>query len=266
MNNLPKLVASDIGGTLIWRNSQIPEYTAKVFDKLINLNIPVVLITGYNYTTTMNYTSNLNKNIILMPQNGSMYVKDRKKIREYWLPHGKVKTIYNFFMGNNLPIFVYKGRGEENINYFIGPKDHNVSNSFQRIDNLVDFSNITGISTCISNEIVENIKIGLREIIDSQFQLVYVKEKDQSWLEILPIKVRKDLALKRLSEELSIPLTDIIYFGDNFNDLEALRIVGYPVVVDNAVPDLKAEFKTIVKSVSEEGVALYLNELFNLNL
>jgi hydroxymethylpyrimidine pyrophosphatase-like HAD family hydrolase len=78
--------------------------------------------------------------------------------------------------------------------------------------------------------------------------------------------MRKDLAMKRLCAELSVSLADVMYFGDNFNDLEVLRSVGYPVLVDNAAPELKEEFETVVPAVTEQGVAKYLNNLYHLDI
>ncbi len=62
----PKLVASDIGGTLIFDDNPIPIFTCRILNKLVKKDIPVVLITGFNYSTTKKYTKNLNKKIILM--------------------------------------------------------------------------------------------------------------------------------------------------------------------------------------------------------
>jgi HAD superfamily hydrolase (TIGR01484 family) len=266
MNNLPKLVASDIGGTLTRGIHTIPLFTTRVLNRLTEINIPVVLITGYNYNTSMNFVSTLNQNVLLMPQNGSLCVKEKKLVWEYRIPKPEAWALYDYLDKNNLPVIVYKGKYEDFKNYYISQRELPLSDSFQKINQLKDFENITGISTLLPDEMAKSIKGKIERIVGDAFKVIYTKEAKGSWLEVVHTEVRKDLALKRLCEEMAIPLSEVIYFGDNFNDREVLRIVGYPVLVENALPELKMEIHTIIKSVTEEGVALYLNDLYNLNL
>ncbi len=44
--------------------------------------------------------------------------------------------------------------------------------------------------------------------------------------------LRKDVVLKAISSELGIPLNNFMYVGDTIWDLCALRVVGYPVVIN----------------------------------
>ena len=266
MNNLPKLVASDIGGTLTRGIHTIPLFTTRVLNRLTEINIPVVLITGYNYNTSMNFVSTLNQNVLLMPQNGSLCVKEKKLVWEYRIPKPEARVLYDCLDKNNLPIIVYKGKYEDFKNYYISQRELPLSDAFRKINQLKDFENITGISTLLPDEMAKPMKEKIERIVGDTFKVIYTREPKGSWLEVVHAEVRKDFALKRLCEEMAIPLSEVIYFGDNFNDREVLRIVGYPVVVENALPELKMEIHTIVKSVTEEGVALYLNDLYNLNL
>ncbi len=267
MNEIPKLIASDIGGTLLTKSKIFPDFTARVLNLLVlEEKIPVVLITGYNFSTTLNYTANLSDKIILMPQNGSLCVKERKLVSEFCLPEEAIQSIYRYLESKNLPVIFYKGQKGDFKNFYRGAADFRMSSAFERVTTVSDFSGYTGISTRIPNEEFIRIRDAVKEMIGDNFQLIVVREQDETWIEILHEKVRKDLALQRLTADLSISLADVIYFGDNFNDLEVLRIVGHPVLVGNAVPELKREFNTIIQPVSSQGVALYLNDLYNLNL
>lgn len=44
------------------------------------------------------------------------------------------------------------------------------------------------------------------------------------------VGVKKHLAVKRIAGEYGIPLENVMYVGDSKWDLEAMRIVGYPVI------------------------------------
>ncbi len=200
-----------------------------------------------------------------MPQNGTMCIKGGEMIWEYHIDNEMAGDIYRCLEKNNHPIIVYKGNKGGFNNYSVCPDDFFLSDAFQRVPRIDEFDNITGISTVVPNDIAQDTRTKLLDIIGDKFKLIYVREETHSWLEILHPKIRKDLALKRLCKEMAIPVSQVTYFGDNFNDLEVLRMVGNPVLVENAQPELKEEFKTVIRPVTEEGVARYLNDMFDLN-
>ena len=51
----------------------------------------------------------------------------------------------------------------------------------------------------------------------------------------------------------SIPLTDIAYVGNDVNDLGALGIVGWPIAVANAHPQVKAAARVVLTKRGGEG-------------
>jgi Cof subfamily protein (haloacid dehalogenase superfamily) len=263
---LPKLVSSDISGTLLRGKSEIPSFTVNVLNQLVN-HVPVALITGYNYHTTLTFTRELDQRILLMPQNGTLCIKEKKLLWEYRIPQYAACELYEYLDENNLPIIIYKGKIENFKNFYVHQDDiPSLSYGFQRINRLKHFENITGISTLLPDDKARTIKGIIESIVGDKFKVIYTREARDSWLEVVHSEVRKDLALKRLCGELSIPLSDVVYFGDNFNDRELLQIVGYPVLVENAAPELKEEFPTVIPSVYQEGVAHYLDDLYHLNI
>lgn len=263
---LPKLVASDIGGTLIRGGDIVPDFTAAVLNRLVETGIPVVLITGFNHDTTLRYVRNLDPKIILMPQNGTICLRGNEKIWEYGMSEEEAREIFQFLHRNTLPIIIYKGKAAAFKNYIVSPPGFSMSGPFEEIKKLDDFTNITGISTLVPNPLIPRIRPQLEHLIGNKFQLAYSQQEPASWLEVLQQQVRKDLALKRLCHEWDIPLEDVVYFGDNFNDQEAFRLVGHPVLVENAVEELKDEFRYVIGSVRDEGVAHFLNQCYQLGL
>jgi len=267
VEKLPGLVASDIGGTLSSGFNPIPQFTVNVLNRLIGKNIPVALITGYNYHTTLEITRDLDEKIILLPQNGTLCVKEKQLVWEYHIPEPEAYGLYDYLDENNLPIIIYKGKNENFKNFYISRnRIPHLTYGFERMFRVSGFENITGISTILPDEIARKTAGQIREMVGDKFKVIYSPGTNGSWLEVCHAEIRKDLALKRLCHELSIPLSEVFYFGDNFNDLEALRIVGFPVLVENAAPELKKEFRTIVPPVDEQGVGHYLNERYHLGL
>jgi len=266
IDTLPKLVASDIGGTLAHDTDTIPPFTVRVLNRLIRENIPVLLITGYNYNSAKEFAKNLDDRIILMPQNGSLCLKQGKLVWEYRIPEQQAEELCAFLRGQKLPIIVYKGKEADFENIYVHARELPLSNVFRRVEKLTGFTNITGISTLLPDKKAIKTRSRIRDIVGDGFKVIYIRQVRQSWLEVAHPEVRKDISLERLCEEMEILVKDVMYFGDNFNDEEALRLVGHPILVANAAPELKKEFTTIIRPVTEEGVAHYLNEIFNLNI
>ena len=260
------MAASDIGGTLVQGIRPIPPFTAAVLNRLVE-EIPIALITGYNYKTTLTFTGNLDERILLMPQNGTLCIKENQLVWEYRIPVPEARQLAAYLHENNLPVIVYKGRNGDFKNYYFSHNEiPSLSYGFERLPSIDYYEDITGISTLVPDEAAREVRAKIQSIVGERFTVIYSRGGKDSWLEICHAEVRKDLALKRLCDELSIPLADTLYFGDNFNDLEALRLVGYPVLVDNAAPELKVEFNTIIPPVQSEGAAHYLNDLYNLRV
>ena len=61
-----------------------------------------------------------------------------------------------------------------------------------------------------------------------------------------------------------IGVDEAIYFGDNYNAVECLEAVKYPIVVSNGLPEVKKIAWKIALSNDEDGVALMIRKLLSL--
>jgi Cof subfamily protein (haloacid dehalogenase superfamily) len=261
LKKLPRLIVSDIGGTLSYTDT-IPNNTVEVLNKIIKTGTPIILITGFNFHTTKKYVKGLDKEIILMPQNGTLCLNSDKILWEYSLNKDITKKIHDYLNENYVHIIVYKGISEIFYILYKGKDIFEKRNTFTEVKRFNDFNNISGISTIVSFKSFKIISDKIGKIIGNNYQMILVKEENKYWVEITPKEVRKDLAIKRFCKENNISLSDVIFFGDNYNDLELLRTVGTPVVMNNAVEDIKKEFNIIADSVYNEGVAKFLSEIY----
>ncbi len=71
----------------------------------------------------------------------------------------------------------------------------------------------------------------------------------------------KKQELTRLAEKLGYGLDKICFVGDDLVDIGAMKIVGLPVAVANAVPEVKAVAKYITKNEGGRGAVRELAEL-----
>jgi Cof subfamily protein (haloacid dehalogenase superfamily) len=84
-------------------------------------------------------------------------------------------------------------------------------------------------------------------------------------LDILPPGCSKGVALGKLAAARAIEPESIMAIGDNFNDLDMLRVSGRPVVMANAAPELlglaRGRGWEIAPSNDEDGVAAIIESV-----
>lgn len=85
-----------------------------------------------------------------------------------------------------------------------------------------------------------------------------------SLVQILAASADKAEALRFLVERWNLDMSQVVAFGDDVNDVEMVRCAGLGVAVDNAIPAVKAVAKRVTLSNDEDGVALILAELLQL--
>jgi Cof subfamily protein (haloacid dehalogenase superfamily) len=77
---------------------------------------------------------------------------------------------------------------------------------------------------------------------------------------ILNKNATKEHALKKASEYFKIPLSKIIAFGDDINDMEMLKTAGIGVAMVNAIDKVKNIADYITETNDNEGIAVWINK------
>ncbi len=72
-------------------------------------------------------------------------------------------------------------------------------------------------------------------------------------LVISPSGANKALGLEDVAKQLNIEQENVIYFGDNVNDLEALEWAGYSFAPSNAIPEAKEIADEVLELSDAEG-------------
>ncbi|MDO4501091.1 MAG: HAD family hydrolase [Erysipelotrichaceae bacterium] len=79
--------------------------------------------------------------------------------------------------------------------------------------------------------------------------------------EILPIEGGKDVTLLKYCESLNIDRSEVVFVGDNKNDLDALLAFENSWVVGNASDEIKKLVKNVAPRNDEDGVAYIIEEI-----
>ena len=103
------------------------------------------------------------------------------------------------------------------------------------------------------------IKNRHKSLIDSNF-----KNNNILFIDIGSIGTNKGIAIKKLIEFLQINKEETVAIGDDINDLFMFEHVDYKVAMGNALDKVKEEADEVVPSNDEDGVAVYLEKIINM--
>ena len=78
--------------------------------------------------------------------------------------------------------------------------------------------------------------------------------RDTLFISLTRAGVSKGSAVRDLANHLRVPLQHAMAVGDTVGDLPMLELVGFPVVMGNGEPALKARFPRVVSDVEHGGV------------
>lgn len=266
MQSRPLMVASDIGGTLTTERDTLPDFCVRVLNELMARNIPVVLVTGYNYRTACGYLKKLDRRVGILASNGAVAARDGRILWEEQIPEKTASELVPLLRDFGHPVFVFKGQGDGFRNYCWDTSGYRSGDGLLRGDEMDDFGYILVVSIRIPNVEAGVTATRIRSLVQNQFQLIHSRGTTHTWLEIAPLRARKDLALRQYCRQNRLSMSEVIYFGDNHNDFDVLKAVGYPVIMDNSVDDLRNHFTLRVPAVAHQGAAHYLNDLYGLEI
>ncbi|MGG2015115.1 HAD family hydrolase [Bacillus sp. S10(2024)] len=80
-------------------------------------------------------------------------------------------------------------------------------------------------------------------------------------IQIMAKGVSKKQAIMDLCVQSQIPMSSIMAFGDDWNDLDLFHACGFPIAMENAIHELKELAYVVTKSNDEDGVAEVLEKL-----
>ncbi|UFU00547.1 Cof-type HAD-IIB family hydrolase [Radiobacillus kanasensis] len=109
----------------------------------------------------------------------------------------------------------------------------------------------------------------LRKHLDDEHASVIEHRKwGAPWnvIEIVRKGMNKAVGLQKIAHYFNIPVSNIIAFGDEDNDLEMIEYAGVGVAMDNGIDELKKIAKHVTASNEEDGIGIFLEEYLNLNV
>lgn len=242
-----KLIACDLDGTLLLNGAQsLNPDTCGLIQGLLDSGILFFAASGRQYTNLQRLFWPIREKIGYLCENGCVsFYQGRKLHKEYMERSLGQELIREIQRKDKLEVLV-----SGVMKTYVQPKDMRF---FYHMRDVVKNDVVLVPDILQTDE--EYMKISAFEeggLKDEEYwkerfgSRCTVVNGGNDWLDMMPLNVNKGTALAKILSHLGISPEECMAIGDNDNDLEMLRLVGHPVAVNHAKPDVLAiaKYKT----------------------
>ena len=267
------LFVSDLDGTLLDKNAELPAYSLSVLNELIDKGMHFTVATARTFATVGKILAGLKMNVPVILMNGVLVrdVKSGEYVFKATIEKQAVEKIVNALHKHNLYGFMYTVDNNDMIAYyekiateamksFYEERKHKYYKAFLQTD---DFRNVDSDIVYFSLLNTESILRPLYEEIceiDGVDAVFYrdVYSENLWYLEVFSSKASKKNAVQFLREKYNYD--KVICFGDNLNDIPLFQGSDKGYAVENARQELKDIADGTIGSNMNNGVAEFLKQ------
>ena len=256
-----KLVVTDIDGTLMPINGNLPSPVKETFEKLQKKGIKVVLATGRMYPAAEPVRQELKLDTPIICYQGAMIRDENNIYFEQNVPKQIAAEIIQHIRSYNAHTNLYLRdrliveNDDKYIKEYAGDRDL----KYEVVSDLLDVVNDATKLLAIHEDsgLVTKIR---DDMIKTYPNLNIVKSTDY-YCEFVNPNADKGLAIKFLAEKWGIKQDEILAIGDQDNDIRMLQAAGTSVAMGNGSENIKKIADHICPTVSEYGFKTAMEEL-----
>jgi Cof subfamily protein (haloacid dehalogenase superfamily) len=249
------MIIMDLDGTLLNDDKNISNYTLSILERCKGTGIKIVIATARSEKSAKRCIDVIKPDIMIL-NGGALIIKNSKEIIYKKLLSAETSDAIINECIKNKNVGDITVKTEEN--YYVSYK-----NSAYHADYIdgeyYDFTKPLSKNTYkISAEIFDK-RTAL--LIENKFKeckmIIFTGE---NWYRFSHKEVDKITAIKEIIRKEGIDISDIIAFGDDYNDIEMVKNCGIGVAMENGVEEIKKVAKYICKNNNEDGVGKWIEE------
>jgi Cof subfamily protein (haloacid dehalogenase superfamily) len=269
---LPKLVATDLDGTIVRSDDTVSARTAAAFEQLGERGIPIVGVTGRGPRLLDLTRADLPSASFLVLGQGArvldMSTPEPTVLFTDSMPGAVVRGVIEAVEAVAGPVTVLAEPLDAEDSHLVGEvhpswRFQNAVRPCARAEAL-DRHVVKGFlhsDTLTADELLEAARAAI------PVGLVELTQAGLGYVEVCPPGVTKATGLAVVADQLGIAPEDVLVFGDMPNDLSMFAWAGWHrVAVANAHPLLRAAADEVTLSNDDDGVAVYLERMLTAGL
>lgn len=257
-----RLVACDLDGTIVGPDPPISQRTLDVFAQARASGIAIVAATGRGPSALPDFGPTQVIDIAICSNGAVVVDMTTGMVLERNDIDGALAESLIGDLRKGLPCSCFAWESAEGYGYEDAFADHGQTLLASLADTpVVDFDP----SSPITKIFIAHDEFGYATLVERVRDLasapVEVTSAGLPFVVITAANVTKANALERLCAQRGIPASQVIAFGDSWNDLAMLKWAGTGVAMANANDDVKDAADDRTGPVENDGVAAYLAKL-----
>ena len=261
-----KLIAIDLDDTLLDSKKQISEANRQAIKEALDKGVKVVIASGRPYFRVQPILKELGfdkeEHYVITYNGGRISNGDESKIMmSHVIAQPYLQEITTLIESLNLHYTVYQEQEVFATSILDVIRDKPVFKGLLfKIITQEDIKQITFANKVIVADLATKIS-ECRPLIEDQLRGQFnILRSTPNFLEILPIKASKGLALGYLCQLLKLKPEEVMAIGDEENDLSMFEVAGVKVAMGNANALLKEQATFITLDQENSGVAAAINK------
>ena len=252
-----KLIASDIDGTLLQNGKrELSLQAVEQIKQLKEMGILFAAASGRQYDNQKRVFAPLKDRISFIAENGSICMHQGKVISRATINDDlAARILKEIKKQNHFEIVVSREDTcfiENNVPEFVNHIVNVMHNTTQIVDDITKVDGpILKIAICNmsdSTHIVDKYLKHLQDLFGSEIKVV---TSGNIWIDFIAPGSNKGTALQNLMDLFHVKPEECVAFGDQYNDIEMLQLVGTSYAMSNAAPGISYYSTYVTDSVED---------------
>ena len=250
-----RLLALDIDGTMLDSRGRVPAANRDAIARAIEAGVEVALATGRRYDFARPIFEQLPGPLTLILSNGAIVkTRDGETLMRHLLPREIARDVLARAPQHRDSAAVVFDRPREGQVVFEAIDWEHPRHGRFFAANRPFLSEVAPLEACLTEDPIQVMFTGgcvaMRALFDDlqrdgrhglfSVALTEYEHRDFSLVDVVRAGCSKGTALRDWAERRGFRRDEVMAIGDNLNDLQMLEFAGTPVLMGNALPELKA--------------------------
>ncbi len=261
-----KLVASDMDGTLLDADGEVPSETFELIEALHDKGIHFAASSGRRYDRLCEFFAPVKDKMDFVAANGAqVYASGELVDREVFSHLGIRRMAKTVGLFENMHMALFDSSKSfllSDVDQYVRDIDKDLPNA-ERIWELPGAdANIIKVSIfCGDGHVMDYSYVLSRELGD---EFVFAPS-GTAWIDVLQRGVSKASGIEQIMNHRGATREQTMAFGDSMNDYEIIRFVKNGMAMENARPALKTVARCVIGTNAEHAVQEVMRALIEAN-
>ena len=247
------IILSDLDGTLFRDDKSISAFTKETIRQAQAKGLLFGICTSRAKVNAVKFLEGIEPDILITNGGGIVYYQDKKIYDCEFTVEEIRKLIAAAFEVFGKDVII----SADNEHALYSNSRDELGDKFWTYNDFSDFRE-TCMKMCI--ESLDKEKVEKVASVIGLDQIDYLPFSDIPWYKLSKKAATKEKAIEELCRHLNIESSQIAAFGDDFNDIEMLKLCGKGIAMENAIEEVKNAADQVCASNEKDGVAKWIKD------